>query len=137
MLCVLELPGRRNTELTKLGRLLLANKYRILGFLDEGNSDYYDQLREALEEGYESASLGIFQSIYDPLPRTETSLVINAMDMYYHLRRCYKVLDDETGIEDWRTKFPGFDGNDETAYIAYARYVVRREGRFGHLEADN
>lgn len=124
-------------ELTKLDRLMLANQYRILSFLDEDSADYYDKMREALEQGYESAYAEIFRSIYDPLPQSETSLVADAMNMYFHLRRCYKALDDQTGIEEWRTKFPGFDGNDETAYMTYARYLVGREGLFSHLEADN
>jgi uncharacterized protein len=103
-------------ELTKVERRLLANQYHILSLLDEGNAEYYDNLRDALESGYASAYEDeVFGWILDPLPRSESVL-------------------DKTGIEQWRTEFPGFDGNHETAYMGYAQFVVEEEGRFGFLK---
>jgi uncharacterized protein YfbU (UPF0304 family) len=44
-------------------------------------------------------------------------------------------LDDKQGIEEERTKFPGFESDYELAHLGYARFVVEREGRFSHLKS--
>jgi len=56
------------------------------------------------------------------------------MNLYDALQRSYDALDDKKGIEEERTKFPGFDSNYEPAHLGYARFVVEREGRFSHLK---
>jgi uncharacterized protein len=122
-------------ELTKVERRLLANQYHILSLLDEENAEQYDNLRDALQSGYASAYVDeIFGWIFDGLSESECALVIDAMDMYTAIQRAYEALDDKTGIEEWRTEFPGFDGNYETAYMGYARFVVEKEGRFSFLK---
>ena len=55
--------------------------------------------------------------------------------MYDALQRSYDALDDKQGIEEERTKFPGFESDYELAHLGYARFVVEREGRFGHLKS--
>ena len=119
----------------KFERRLLANQYQILSLLDQNNADHYEKMQEALEKGYESYYHDeIFGWIFDGLAESESTLVIDAMDMYFAIQRAYDALDDKAEIEEWRTKFPGFDGNHETAYMSYARFVVEREGRFSLLK---
>ena len=121
--------------LNKFERRLLANQYHILSLLDQSNAGHYEKMQEALENGYESAyETLLYETILDVLPADESTLVIDAMDMYSAIQRSYDALDDKTGIEEWRTKFPGFDGNHETAHMSYARFVVAKEGRFGFLK---
>jgi uncharacterized protein YfbU (UPF0304 family) len=57
------------------------------------------------------------------------------MNMYDALQRSYDALDDKQGIEEERTKFPGFESDYELAHLGYARFVVEREGRFSHLKS--
>jgi uncharacterized protein len=121
--------------LNKFERRLLANQYQILSLLDQSNADHYEKLQEALEKGYESYyNDEIFGWIFDGMSESESKLVIDAMDMYFAIQRAYDTLDDKAEIEERRTKFPGFDGNHETAYMSYARFVVEREGRFSLLK---
>ena len=122
--------------LNKFERRLLANQYQILSMLDQNNAEHYEKLQEALEKGYESYYHGeIFGWIFEGLSESESTLVIDAMDMYFAIQRAYDTLDDKAEIEERRTEFPGFDGNHETAYMSYARFVVEREGRFSHLKS--
>ena len=122
-------------ELTKAVRRLLVNQYHILSLLDEGNADHYDKMREALASGYEAAYHDEVSGwILDPLSQSECAFVIDAMDMYSAIQRSYEALDDKTGIEERHIKFPGFDGNYETAHMGYARFVVEKEGRFALLK---
>jgi uncharacterized protein YfbU (UPF0304 family) len=56
--------------------------------------------------------------------------------MYSAIQRSFEALDDKTGIEEWRTWFPGFDGDRETTYMGCARYVVEKERRFTDLKTN-
>ena len=123
-------------ELNKFERLLLMNQYRILSLLDQSNADHYDKLRDALENGYvASYQDDLFAGVLDGLSLEQSAFVVEVMSMYEALQRCYDALDDKTGIEEERTKFPGFDSNYEPAHLGYARFVVEKEGRFSQLKA--
>jgi uncharacterized protein YfbU (UPF0304 family) len=123
-------------ELNKFERLLLMNQYRILSLLDQSNADHYDKLRDALENGYvASYQDDLFAGILEGLSVEQSAFVVEVMSMYDALQRCYDALDDKTGIEEERTKFPGFDSDFELAQLGYARFVVEREGRFSQLKA--
>jgi uncharacterized protein len=122
-------------ELNKFERLLLMNQYRILSLLDQRNQDHYDKLRDELENGYvASYQDDLFAGIRDGLSVEQSAFVLEVMSMYEALQRCYDALDDKQGIEEERTKFPGFDSDFELAHLGYARFVVEREGRFSHLK---
>jgi uncharacterized protein YfbU (UPF0304 family) len=123
-------------ELKKFERLLLSNQYRILSLLDQSNADHYDKLRDALEKGYvASYREDLFAGLRDGLSVEQCAFVVEVMNMYDALQRSYDALDDKQGIEEERTKFPGFESDYELAQLGYARFVVEREGRFGHLKS--
>jgi uncharacterized protein len=122
-------------ELNKFERLLLMNQYRILSLLDQSNADHYDKLRDELENGYvASYQDDLFAGILDGLSVEQSAFVVEVMSMYDALQRSYDAFDDKSGIEEESTKFPGFDSSYEPAHLGYARFVVEREGRFGHLK---
>lgn len=120
--------------LTKTERLILANQYRILGHLDPENADYYGRSQKALERGYESAIDNLFEPIVDGLSASQCSFVINVMAMYDALQRSQMSAGDASGVTANEVRFPGFDGNNETDYMSYARFVVDHEDRFTSLE---
>ena len=123
-------------ELNKFERLLLMNQYRILSLLDQSNADHYNKLRDALENGYVASYRDdLFAGIRDGLSVEQCAFVVEVMNMYDALQRSYDALDDKQGIEEERTKFPGFESDYELAHLGYARFVVEREGRFSHLKS--
>jgi uncharacterized protein len=122
-------------ELNKFERLLLMNQYRILSLLDQSKADHYNKLREELENGYvASYQDDLFAGIRDGLSVQQSAFVLEVMSMYDALQRSYDALDDKQGIEEERTKFPGFDSDFELAHLGYARFVVERERRFSDLK---
>jgi len=122
-------------ELNKFERLLLMNQYRILSLLDQSNADHYNKLRDALENGYvASYQDDLFAGILDGLSVEQCTFVREVMNMYDALQRSYDALDEKQGIEEERTKFPGFDSDYELEHLGYARFVVEREGRFSRLK---
>jgi len=95
----------------------------------------YENLRDALENGYEAAyHYEAFGSMLVPLSPWGCKLVMDVMTMYSSIQRSFEVLDDKTGIEEWRTWFRGFDGDLETTHRGYARYIVEKEHRFTDLK---
>jgi hypothetical protein len=110
--------------LTKTERIILANQYQILALLDKKNATDYDGIREALEDNYPLAYEGFFDRFSDGLTLDECGFVNEVLAMFDALQR--------TKVAG--TQFPGFDGNNETMFMAYARYIRKREGRFDYLE---
>lgn len=117
-------------------RVLLANQYKILSYLDERESGEYDKLREALEEGFEPYyNEALRWRVYDRTVSEEDGrMVLDSLDVYWAMQRSYEELEDKSGIDEKRLDFPGFDGNNEGKFYSYAEFVVEREGRWAALK---
>jgi uncharacterized protein YfbU (UPF0304 family) len=122
------------TQLTRTERLILANQYRILRSTDPSEAEFYEKALDALESGYELAIESLFDSMSEDLDVDECRLVVNAMAVYDAIQRSVGALEDKSVVDDWHTKFHGFDGNNETAYMTYARFIINREDRFTYLK---
>jgi uncharacterized protein YfbU (UPF0304 family) len=125
-------------KLTRTERWMLANQYLILEALYPEDARYYKEVRTVLEEGYELHYDWISQRIYSGesiLSEAECKEVIDTLAMFEALQDSYKILADKSGIEEWRVKFRGFDGNHETKQLAYASFFCAHGGgRFQSLE---
>ena len=99
-------------ELTKIEWRSVANQYPFPGLLEEDDPERYQILPDPLENGYEAAyhyeALG---SMLDPLSPWGCKLVMEVMTIYSSIQRSFESADDKTEIEEWRTWFPGFDGD--------------------------
>jgi uncharacterized protein YfbU (UPF0304 family) len=126
--------------LNKAHRLLLANQYLIMAMLDPDHAKDHERSREAVTSGYASAIEDLFGWIFDGLSASECSLVINSMSMYDAVQRSYKADEKQAeadGVTKGRVSYPGFDGNNETEYMGYARYVRDYEERFTYLDTND
>jgi uncharacterized protein YfbU (UPF0304 family) len=115
-------------------RLLFANQYRILARLDKENAETYGHWQKALEHGFASAYSQIFDQIYDGLTEDECGFVTDVLSMYEALQRSYDQYGAASGLKQADVAFPGFDGNNETLFMLYARFVRQDEGRFDYLK---
>lgn len=116
-------------KLTRAERWILANQYRILEALYP--SDGYDKAREVLECGYELHYDWISEHIYgdrDVMTTSECEEVLAILDMFSMLEAAYEKLADRSGIEEWAVRFSGFDGNNETKQLGYARFFCSHDG---------
>ena len=125
-------------KLTRTERWILVNQYRILEALYPKEARDFARDRYALEHGFEGEYPDIIPNIYDEsegLSAEECSEVIQIMDMHRALKRSYEALKDKTGIKEYGIKFQGFDGNNETAQMAYARHFCSGDGgKFTELD---
>jgi uncharacterized protein YfbU (UPF0304 family) len=127
--------------LTRTERWIISNQFHILEILSPKEAQHFANGREALECGYELEYEELCQNIYkegDTLSNEACEEVINILDMFDNLKRCFDALPPKSGIEEGRVKFPGFDGNHETKQMAYARYFCDgRTPRFTDLPRAN
>jgi len=114
-------------HLTPEMRWILTNQYRILTNLasEDYEKKHYDRAIDALESGYEAE----YQSFVPWLSGTPMSVdecrgVVDILEMHRELRWSYDDLADNSGIEEHDIQFRGFDGNNESRTLGYARYLI-------------
>ena len=124
-------------QLTRVERWILSNQYRILEALHPKEAEWLADARKAIEEGFEFEYDRLAQEVYpdrDCLSSEECQEVLEIMAMFRALKDGYEALEDKSGIEESGITFEGFDGNNETAQMAYAQYFCGRSGAYIELE---
>lgn len=124
-------------QLTKKERLGFIYQLRILEALYPNQADEYAKHRIALEEGYALQYSWMTEYLYDELSEDDCREVINILDMYRVITFGLTKLPENDEIRNHHlAKFPGFDGNNETHQMAYARYFIIDLDRFSELRQD-
>jgi uncharacterized protein len=127
-------------KLSRIERWLLVNQMRMLEALYPDEAKSIAEHREALEQGYELHYDEFAQHIYDDsdgLSAEGCKEVLQILSMHQALKRSYDNLSDKSGIDEYRVRFAGFDGNDpiEGTMMAYTRWFCdSRGGRFKELD---
>ncbi|MGH2377710.1 MAG: YfbU family protein [Candidatus Limnocylindria bacterium] len=118
-------------NLSRTERLILANQYQILQQIGpEEEREAYARFREALENGYEMEYDTIAQNVYEKgLTSGECREVIDALQVYDMLQISHEALPaaEKAGIKEYDIRFHGFDGNNETLFMAYAEYFCAND----------
>lgn len=123
-------------KLSKVEKYLLTNQLRILEALYPNERNHLAGQREALERGYEFIySMDIDQSfdVDDEMTVEESKEVWNTMDMFLSIDRSIQKVGPEEFEGNYHKRFSGYDGNNETKFMAFASYTVERLKRFTHL----
>lgn len=122
--------------LTKTERSTLILLYRILEKLEPKEKKFFTNAVGMLENGY----LDMWESEYaghlsDPLSRENVEYVYNVLDMYRWLQDSYKALSpaDKKKVDAPKIIFGGFDGNNETELMAFARFLMEKMDRWSDL----
>lgn len=126
-------------KLSRTERWILANQYRILAAISPDDRDSYEKYADALEEGYSAYIDQMAEHIYDErdiVTDEQCSFVLQTMSMYEALQRGFEQHGPQT-VRETEVRFPGFDGNNETPLMGYARFVIDREHRFTHLDRNH
>lgn len=121
------------TKLSRLERLFLSNQMRILEALypDEANS--IAVRREALERGYEMLYEWDMDYIYvgdDVMTVEESKEVWDTLDMFDAINRSIEQIGSVELQENASAKFRGYDGNNESKFMAFTAFTVERLKRF-------
>lgn len=118
-------------DLSKKDRLFLINQYEILKELKSDSSSYYEELIEILQNGYETFYSQFDGFVYDGMSSEQSRLVFDILDVYRSVEDYKKNNPGDEEIEGhlW-SNFKGFDGNNEIEYMAFAKFLIEKQGKF-------
>ncbi len=124
-------------ELNRKDRWILYNQHKILAKLYPNEADYYDRAAEAIGDGYAYEYSHLAQNIYERgLSEDQCIFVYSVMGMFMRLKWAYEDLshEDKADIPTHKIEFRGFDGNNETMYLGYARWIVKEGQSFQNIK---
>jgi uncharacterized protein len=110
-------------ELSKIERLILRNQYAIMEKVDPAEADSYKRAREILELGYTAEYSDIAEIVSDEMAEDACEEVREILDMHRVLNYSYEALEDKSGVDPHLISFWGFDGNNESRHMSYARFL--------------
>lgn len=118
-------------NLTRTERWTLANQYRILEALYPDEAENMRHAREALQEGFAGEYETLDNHIYDgpdTMTKEQCREVLDIFRMFSQIHFSLEKLEDKTGIDLGMLTFSGFDGNNETGHMSYARFLKGPHG---------
>ncbi len=121
-------------EISKKDRVLLINQYKILSAIKPDESDHYNELIDILENGYEIFYSMIDEWISDEMPSDEGRFVLDILDLYRAIEYFKRSTKSEAISKNHFSVFAGFDGNNETQYMGFARFLIETQGKFSEQE---
>lgn len=122
-------------EFTIKERLQLSNQFKILEKLYPEDEEYYARNRKAIESGFELHYSWIAEHIYeDTLSQEECKFVLDVLDMYSSFLFSVRQFKEPKELTESQVIFPGFDGNNETMYMAYTYYFIEDLDRFREIQ---
>ena len=117
-------------KLNKKDRILLINQYKILSKLSLNETEYYEELIEILENGYEIFYSQIGDWVFDEMPMEEGILVLEILSVYRAIEDFKRQNFEEEIDSHLYSYFVGFDGNNETSYMSFARFLIHKQNKF-------
>ena len=121
-------------KLDKKERVILINQYRILAALNPEEKSRYMELIEVLENGYEIFYSMVDQWVSEEMPEAECKFVLDILNLYRTIEDKKRTTQDQNLVEHHYSYFRGFDGNEETEYMAFARFLIETQGKFQEQE---
>ena len=115
-------------ELNLKERLNFINQFLILEKLDPDNKKYYEKHRIALEHGYTLHYDWIVEHLYDEMSEDECREVLDILQMYRVIITSRQ--ENAQNIPENEVYFLGFDANNESHQLSYARYFTEDLDRF-------
>jgi uncharacterized protein len=127
--------GENRFPLTTKERLSLVLQLRTLSAVtkSEDEKKHLKTEIEALTSGYEFHYPDLVSYFDAGLSRRACAEVLDILDMYSELLWGFEGLKDKAGLKKEDVAFPGFDGNNETRLMAYARYFLFDLNRYESL----
>lgn len=122
-------------KLSPTERLILINQYTILERVDPDSAISHRNARHVLERNYEMhiEHLGEWIS-EEPFTAKQSKWVFDVLDMHLAMQDAQGHFPSNSGVSPDDVTFLGFDGNYETQYLGYTRYIVNDEGRWPSLK---
>jgi uncharacterized protein YfbU (UPF0304 family) len=106
---------------------------RILGNQEPDSKADWERDFLILQCGYTYFYDEVFGDLYDEMEPRTGNFVIAVLNMYRSLYSSFKALGKPDAEKEKLLMFQGFDDNYETAYYAFAEFVLKKMGRFAEF----
>jgi hypothetical protein len=119
-------------DFDKKDRIILINQFKILERLDPDGDTDYSEMIEILSNGY-SIFYGDINRIVEEeeVSTNDCRFVLDVLDLYRVIERFKESDEDTTDIEEHSLgTFRGFDGNNESEYLSFTRFLIQTQGKF-------
>jgi uncharacterized protein YfbU (UPF0304 family) len=118
-------------ELSKKDRIILINQYHILSLLDPENSSDYEETIEILQRGYTIFYSKVDEWVSEDMSVDDGHFVIQILNIYRQIEG-YKLKnpDDKEVSEHPYSVFSGFDGNEESRFFGFTRFLIEKQDKF-------
>jgi uncharacterized protein len=132
----------RDHSLSEVNRWMLYNQFETLRLLHKlvdqpGNAEDYEKQQEIISMGYEWNYDRISEHIMPAMEYGDGEEVITILDMYRAIHNACVQDVDRADIDSVYLRFRGFDGNYETDYYSFARFIIEDEDKFAESSPDN
>jgi uncharacterized protein YfbU (UPF0304 family) len=121
-------------KLSKKDRIILINQYRILAALSKGEESHYLELIQILGDGYEVFYSMVDEWVSADMPEEEGRFVLNVLELYRAIEDVKRSTRDSRLVDHSFSIFPGFDGNNESKYLGFCRFLIETQGKFQEQE---
>lgn len=118
------------TDFTKKDRLILINQFKILAALNQEDESYYLELIQILENGYSIFYPMVDEWVNDDMPKHIGEFVLDVLDLYRAIEDVKRSTKDERILGHRNSYFRGFDGNNESSYMGFCRFLIETQGKF-------
>jgi uncharacterized protein YfbU (UPF0304 family) len=115
---------------SKKDRLLLINQYKILAAIETDSKSHYEELIEILENGYSIFYNLVEDWIDDDMSEEDGKFVLDILDLYRAIEDLKRSSKNKDLLEHHLGFFRGFDGNNETQFMAFCRFLIEKQGKF-------
>lgn len=122
-----------DVNLSKTERLLLANQYKILEALYPEEAADYADARKIVESGYVLDYPQLFHSVDHEVPRETSEHVLDVLSMYRAIHFSNAKLPKAERLPEADVAVIGFDGNNESDELLYAKYFTKDGEKFSEL----
>jgi uncharacterized protein len=132
------LATKKASTLTDLERLNLVNQYQMLQAVHKDDDylvKYYRRLQEIFERGYVHLYDEAFDSLSEELSKEISDEVLSILDMHRAMLWSLGQKPDPADVE--RVKFLGFDANNESRHLAFARFYTQDGDKYEELKVFN
>ena len=122
--------------LTAAERLILWNQYELMKLLPGNREEEISECQTILERGYSQHYGRLFQDIKDEeeISSFDMGFVCDTLEMYEALAILRGGIDLPNPP---KSMFPGFSGHTEAYLSAYVEFLVKKQGKWTHLNIKN
>lgn len=122
-------------QLTKKERLSFIYQLRMLEALYPAEAPDFANHRTALENGFTLHYEWMFEHLDEEMSEEDCREVLEILDMYRAINTALDGLEKTDALHSHRlAKFRGFDGNNESEQMSYARYFIVDLDRYSELQ---